>query len=51
MKKHGVENPMHLDEVKNKIIDTNIKRYGVPHAIQNLEIFDKAIDTFPFENF
>lgn len=31
LEKYGVENPMQLNEVKNKVRDTNIKKYGVDH--------------------
>lgn len=36
---------MLLDFVKNKIKETNIKRYGVEWAAQNKEINQKTIDT------
>lgn len=41
--------PMLLDEIKNKIINTNVKKYGVPYVMQNNEIMSKSRKTM-YEN-
>lgn len=42
-RKYGVANPMSLDSVKDKIKETNIKRYGVEWSAQNKEINQKQL--------
>lgn len=36
--RYGVENPLQSDKIKNKLIKTNIARYGVPFVMQNPDI-------------
>ena len=35
LQKYGVSSPMKLDEIKEKIYETNMRRYGVKHALQS----------------
>lgn len=37
MKKYGVDNPMKMDEIKNKTFNTNMKKYGVKSTLQSKE--------------
>ena len=45
LRNHGVDNPMYVDGVMDKIVQTNIERYGVPHYTQTEE-FKKRISEF-----
>lgn len=42
IKKYGVSNPAKAQFVKDKIINTNIKRYGGPSHMHNKKIFNKV---------
>lgn len=43
--KYGVKNPFQIEEVKNKIKQTNIDRYGVEFISQNKDIKEKQKQT------
>ena len=43
--KYGVENPMHIDDVKKKIKNTCLVRYGVTNPRQLQSVVDKARET------
>jgi len=45
MERYGVEHQMQLDEVKNKIKQTNLDRYGVEYPPQNEEVKNKIKNT------
>ena len=36
--RYGVESPLQSDEIKNKLIQTNMERYGVPYVMQNPDV-------------
>ena len=44
--KYGVENPMQSQEIKDKIVKTNMERYGFSSATQSPEIKEKIRQTF-----
>ena len=39
--KYGVENPLQVEEFKNKVIKTNLEKYGVGNSFQREEIKEK----------
>jgi hypothetical protein len=43
--KFGVENIFQLEEIKDKVKNTNTKKYGVEYPMQNEEILNKAKST------
>ena len=43
--KYGVENPMQRQEIKDKVVKTNMERYGFPSAVQSPEIREKIRQT------
>jgi hypothetical protein len=45
LKKYGVENVFQLNEIKEKLIKTNISKYGTPSPNQNEEIRQKTKNT------
>lgn len=45
LSRYGVESPVQLEEVKEKMRKTNIERYGVANALQNKEIKNKMNKT------
>ena len=40
--KYGFDNPSKSDEIKQKIVNTNMERHGVAYAMQSPELFRKA---------
>jgi len=44
-KKYGVDNVFQLEEVKNKLKNTNLEKYGFEYVCQNKEIKEKIKDT------
>lgn len=38
LNRYGVESPLQSDEIKNKVVQTNMSRYGVPYVMQNPDI-------------
>ena len=45
LSRYGVENPMHMDSVKEKIKNTCLEKYGVENPRQSQEVIDKARQT------
>ena len=43
--KYGVENPLQLEEIKNKVKQSNIKKYGVENVLQSEEVKAKVKQT------
>lgn len=39
---YGTDNPSKSDEIKQKIVDTNIEKHGVSYVMQNPEIAEKS---------
>ncbi len=42
IKKYGVKNPMHSDDIKNKLKATNLEKYGVEFGLKSKIIQDKV---------
>ena len=38
LNRYGVESPLQSDMIKNKLVQTNMTRYGVPYVMQNSDI-------------
>ena len=45
IKKYGVDNPFKIEEVKEKIKNTNLEKYGVEHIAQSKEFQEKRFKT------
>jgi hypothetical protein len=45
LKTYGVRNPMHSDIIKERIIDTNLRKRGVPWPMMDIEVRSKSINT------
>ena len=45
LEKYGVNNVLTSSETQQKIIDTNMKRYGVPYAIMNEDVKAKQVQS------
>lgn len=43
IEKYGVDNPSKCNEIKQKIIKTTTEKFGVPYAIQNVDVFKKQL--------
>ena len=46
LEKHGVSSPNQLDSVKNKKIDSSMKKYGTRYTLQSKEVRDKAKENY-----
>ena len=44
-KKYGVDNPMKVNEIKEKVKETMLNKYGVEYAAQSKEIYEKVKET------
>lgn len=45
LNRYGVKNPLQSDEIKRKLIQTNMTRYGVPFVMQNPDVQAKQRHT------
>lgn len=43
--RYGVDNCMHIPEVKAKVLQTTMQRYGVEHPLQNPDMLEKSQNT------
>lgn len=46
----GIKNVFQVEEIKNKCKETNLKRYGVEHILQNKNFVNKAFNTKKVNN-
>lgn len=45
VKTYGVDNPVKLEEFRDKMIETSLQRYGTEHPMQNILVLQKAKET------